>query len=113
MKLNEFNGKKLMDVGTRYQHMSELCEMWDDMSDIVLKRTAFISKFDKDKAEKMQEMAKAVRLVMQGLSDYQAEMSSIQWMVNTLNDVKGEDIHGGRGTELSGWEPGKPIGWGT
>jgi hypothetical protein len=110
----EFNReKKLMDVGTRYQHMSELCELWDEMAHLTLTRSGYITKDDNEKAATMTAMADQVRLVMTGLSDYNDEVNSIRWMVDMLNDVKSEDIHGGRGSELDGWEPGKPATWGT
>lgn len=112
MNLFEFNKKKLMDVGTRYQHMSELCEMWDDMAHITLTRS-YVTKDDRERAANMAAMADQVRNIMAGLSDYFDELRSIQWMVDMVNDVKPEDIHGGRGSELAGWIPGKPIDWET
>lgn len=112
MNTDEFRAKKLDDIGTRYQHYSDLLSLWEESAEIVavaVGRTN--SKHDAARLETMRASIELMRNTLDGMAEYRDMMLALRRLVDYIPTMA-KDIEGGRGTPLQSYgpEPYEEIG---
>lgn len=98
MNYEEFKTKSLDDVGTRYQHYSELIQIWEEAHTLI-SEYSHISKQDQSKLEVLTVSIELLRNTLDGMGDYHDRILSLRKLVDWV-PTDPSVIPDGRGTPL-------------
>lgn len=110
MNIDDFRSKKLDDIGTRYEHYSDLISLWEESAEIIAS-TNYNSKHDLARIETFRVSIELMRNTLDGMAEYRDMMLALRRLVDYIPTMA-KDIEGGRGTPLHpyGPEPYEEIG---
>jgi hypothetical protein len=92
----------LADLGSRYQHLSELTVLWEDTVE-AMKSRKFLGRDEMFKLHGIELALKQLKKTIEGLQGYREYVGSIADLVNQV--PKAFSIFGGRGTAIKPYEP--------
>lgn len=98
MNWEEFNAKKLSDVGTRYQHYSELISVWEEGADMIASH-AYIGNSENAKLEALTAAVTLLRNTLDGMAEYHDSQVQLRKLVDWV-PTDPTSIVGGRGSPL-------------
>jgi hypothetical protein len=98
MNYEEFKTKKLEDIGTRYQHYSDLISLWEEGAELI-SQYSVIGKHDQARLEQLNASIDLLRNTLDGMSDYHDTLVMLRRLVDYIPTLA-EDITGGRGTPI-------------
>jgi hypothetical protein len=98
MNYEEFKSKKLYDIGTRWQHYSDLLSIWEETAELMT-QYSYLGKFDEAKQKTLNEAIQILRNTLDGMSEYHDLLVTIRRLVDWV-PTDPSVIHGGRGTPL-------------
>ena len=93
--LSEYN---LGDVGTRYDHYSEVIALWEDTIHMMAKRN-FLGRDELTKKMGLEMAVAQFKKTIAGMGGYGDQVDQIRKMLNAV-PTKGCHVFGGRGTPL-------------
>lgn len=103
MNTDDFRKLKLDDLGTRYEHYSDLLSLWEESAEIML-GYATSSKHDTEKLALLRASIELMRNTLDGMAEYHDMMLALRRLVDYIPTMA-KDIEGGRGTPLLGYGP--------
>jgi hypothetical protein len=95
----EFRAKRLWDIGTRYQHYSDLLSIWEETVEL-MSNYSHLGKYDESKQKLLEAAIELLRNTLDGMSEYHDLMISIRKLVDYI-PTDPTVTQGGRGTPLS------------
>jgi hypothetical protein len=90
---------KLNDVGTRYDHYSEILALWEDTVDLMARRR-FLGRDELVKKMGLELAITQLKKSIAGMGGYGDQVDSIRKLINGV-PTKASLIFGGRGTTLN------------
>lgn len=90
--------KDLSDLGTRYNHLSDLLVMWEDTVDMMAQRS-FLGRDELFKKAGIELAIKQLKKTIEGMQGYREYVGGVRDMINHV--PKAFAIFGGRGASLS------------
>lgn len=94
----QFKAKRLWDIGTRYQHYSDLLSIWEETVELMA-TYSYLGKFDESKKKLLEGAIELLRNTLDGMSEYHDLMISLRKLVDWV-PTDPTVIHGGRGSPL-------------
>jgi hypothetical protein len=105
----EFKAKKLEDIGTRYEHYSDLLSIWEEALEL-MSSYSYIGKADESKQKILSETIEILRNTLDGMGEYHDLLIVLRRLVDWIPSDP-TAITGGRGTPLKkGNDPYADIG---
>lgn len=104
LMLDYKGAQSLSDVGTRYQHLSDLLVQWEDTVQMMNNRK-FLGRDELFKKAGIEFGIKQLKKTIETMKDYSDNVEPIRSMINQV--PRAFAIYGGRGTPLKPWAPGK------
>lgn len=98
MNYEEFKSKKLYDIGTRWQHYSDLLDIWEETAEL-MNQYSYLGKFDAEKQKLLNSCIDILRNTMDGMSEYHDLLITLRKIVDYVPSDP-TVITGGRGTPL-------------
>jgi hypothetical protein len=98
----DYRKQSMADVGTRYQHLSDLLVQWEDTAQMMKKRS-FLGRDELFKLAGIEMAIKQLKKTIETMQDYGEMVEPIRSMINQV--PKAFTIYGGRGTPLRPWVP--------
>lgn len=98
MNWEDFQSKKLGDIGSRYLHYSELISVWEECAELII-RQSYIGKDAQAKYDALTTSIELIRNTLDGMGEYHDAMLGLRKLVDQVPlDVA--MIPGGRGSQL-------------
>lgn len=98
MKWEEFQLKKLTDVGSRYLHYSEMISVWEEAAQMI-ESQRYVGKDAQQKLDNLRTSIAMLRSTLDGMSEYRDQVLSLRKLVDWV-PTDPELIPGGRGTPI-------------
>lgn len=98
MNYEEFKAKKLEDVGTRYQHYSDLVEVWEEGARLI-SEYSHVGKHDQTKLDTLTAAIELLRNTLDGIGEYHDLLIELRKLVDFV-PTDPTVIPEGRGTPL-------------
>lgn len=95
----EFKSKKLEDVGTRYEHYSDLLSIWEEASELMA-TYSYVGKADENKQKILLEAIQILTNTLDGMAEWHDMLISLRRIVDWV-PTDPSVILGGRGTPLA------------
>ena len=100
MTYEEFKSKRLDDVGTRYQHYSDLLSVWEEGVSLI-SDYSHVGKHDQSKLDVLNTSIELLRNTLDGMGDYHDTLITLRKLVDYV-PTDPTVIPEGRGTPLKG-----------
>jgi hypothetical protein len=102
MRLDYKASQTMSDIATRYEHLSQLLVLWEDVVE-AMGRRSFLGRDELFKKNGIELAIKQLKKTMEGMEGYYTHTNDIRRMLQQI--PKPFAVFGGRGTPIKPYEP--------